>query len=109
MSTTQTKKGLEGLDIVIQVRLPKAIKEGSKLLAFAQAKINESFVVDNIAVREGKNGQPFPSMPSYRGKDKEGAEEWRDIFFPITKEARTLLYDAVIKAYEAALAKAEDA
>ena len=56
--------------------------------------IGGEFAVKNIKLVEGSKGL-FVSMPAYKS-----GEEYRDIFFPVTKEARAELQEAVITEYE---------
>ncbi|MBQ3905396.1 MAG: SpoVG family protein [Lachnospiraceae bacterium] len=56
--------------------------------------IGGEFAVKNVRLVEGSNGL-FVAMPSYKSGD-----EYRDIFFPVTKEARQALQEAVIGEYE---------
>ncbi|MBR3510358.1 MAG: SpoVG family protein [Lachnospiraceae bacterium] len=56
--------------------------------------INDEFCVKNVRLVEGSNGM-FVAMPSYKSGD-----EYKDIFFPVTKEARSSIQEAVIKEYE---------
>ena len=52
------------------------------------------FAVKNVKIVEGSKGL-FVSMPSYKS-----GEEYRDLFFPVTKEARAELQEAVLNEYE---------
>ncbi len=56
--------------------------------------INDEFCVRNVRLVEGSNGR-FVAMPSYKSGD-----EYRDIFFPVTKEARASIQEAVISEYD---------
>lgn len=56
--------------------------------------INDEFCVRNLRLVEGSNGR-FVAMPSYKSGD-----EYRDIFFPVTKEARASIQEAVISEYD---------
>jgi stage V sporulation protein G len=64
------------------------------LKAFASITIDDEFVVTGIAVREGKNGL-FISMPS-----RKHGSEYKDICFPITKEAREQITQAVLSKFD---------
>ncbi|MBI3332478.1 MAG: septation protein SpoVG family protein [Candidatus Omnitrophica bacterium] len=63
--------------------------------AFCDVAIAESFLIKGIKVIEGKNGL-FVSMPREQGKDGN----WYDTVIPLTKEARALVSEAVLCAYE---------
>ena len=56
--------------------------------------IGGEFAVKNVKIVEGSKGL-FVSMPSYKS-----GEEYRDLFFPVTKEARAELQEAVLNEYE---------
>lgn len=57
--------------------------------------IEDSFVVQNISVVEGKNGL-FVSMPAY----KNSRGDYQDIAFPISKEFRKKLFSAILDIYK---------
>ena len=77
----------------VRVYLRKASKK-SNLLASVQIELNDEFVVTGLKVLDGKNGE-FVAFPSEKWKD----EEYHDIAFPITKEAREMICDAILDAY----------
>ena len=68
--------------------------------ATASVNINGCFAVRGIKVMESSRGL-FVSMPSY----KAGNGEYKDICFPCTKDARMEFDNAVINAYQQALAQ----
>ena len=70
-------------------------KEGSHIKGLARMYIEDSFVVQNISIVEGKNGL-FVSMPAY----KNGRGDYQDIAFPITKDFRSKLYGAILDTYK---------
>lgn len=77
-------------------------EEGSRK-GLARMYIDESFVVSNISVVDGEKGL-FVSMPSVKtGKSYKGKPDFRDVCFPVTKEFRQTLYDAVLDEYNKAL------
>lgn len=75
--------------------------EKDNLLGFASVVLNESFVVNDIRILQGKNGS-FVAMPSQKtGKQTtEGKDVYRDICFPITKDFRNELFKEVMDAYQ---------
>jgi len=80
----------------IQVaRLFRVEKQGSKLKAFVDLCIGDSFIVKGFKVVEGVKGL-FISMPSQPGKDGK----WYDSVFPITKEKRQELSEVILSAYK---------
>lgn len=60
--------------------------------------INSQLVIKNFTVREGKRGL-FVSYPSHFDKKNN---EYRDDVFPLTKEGREAINDAIMDAYYAA-------
>lgn len=71
------------------------INNGGKVKAYASVNIDEAFAIKNLRIVEGSKGL-FVAMPSV--KNHKG--EYEDIFFPVSKESRQMLNDAVISAYE---------
>ena len=55
------------------------------------------YAIKGLRVVQGKDG-PFVAMPQRMVKG-----EYQDVVFPVTKEARARLMDAVLDAYEQAL------
>ena len=82
------------------VRVTPFEREGSNVVGLANIVLNDSFAVGNVSVVQGKNGM-FVAMPSYKAGNK-----YRDVCFPITKEFREKLNDAVLAAYQQAKEKA---
>ena len=85
------KLGLDSLHFSVKVR---AIGK-EMLLAGASVVINGSLVINDVLIKSGNRG-PWVSLPAKKGKDGE----WRDIFHPITKEAREAFNAAVLEAYD---------
>ena len=77
---------------ITQVKVYKFNGEG-KTKAFASVTLDECLVLTGLKVIEGGNGL-FVAMPQTKYK-----EEWKDIFFPVTKEFRQELVDAVLSEY----------
>ena len=67
--------------------------------AFASITFEDSFVVKDLRVVEGRNGL-FISMPSR--KDKKG--EFKDICHPINNETRSQINDAIFEKYNEEIA-----
>ncbi len=66
----------------------------SKTKAFADIAIGE-FVVKGLRLVQGEKGM-FLAMPQEKAKDGK----WYNTFFPATKEARKVLSETVLDAYE---------
>ena len=77
----------------VRVRLAKS--DNGKLKAVASITIDGCFAVHDIKIIDGNNG-PFIAMPSR--KTPEG--EFKDIAHPINPEARALISDMILKAYQ---------
>lgn len=78
------------------------IKNGGNVKAYASVNIGSAFAVKNLRIIEGNKGL-FVAMPSV--KNHKG--EYDEIFFPISKESRAALNNAVITAYEQKLEMAQ--
>ncbi len=70
--------------------------------AFVSLTINDSFKINDITVRESKDGSLFVAMPGYRTNkvDEYGNPVYRNYCYPITAEFRKELFDNILKAYE---------
>ena len=87
--------------IQYDVKIHSLYPEGS-CRASASVNLNGSFAIRGLKVMEGANGL-FVSMPSYR----TGNGEYKDICFPCTREVRSQLNEAVLNAYQQALAQSQ--
>jgi len=81
----------------VDVKIGSIRPEGS-IRAIASVNLNDCFAIRNVKVMDGGKGL-FVAMPSY----KAGNGEYKDICFPVTREFRQQLNDAVILAYQQAL------
>ncbi len=86
---------------VTDVRIRKINQEG-KMKAIVSVTLNDAFVVHDVKVVEGQNGL-FVAMPSKRMPDGE----FKDIAHPISQEARSVIQQAVLQAYDEAEQQAE--
>ena len=82
---------------ITEVRVYPLSNKDSNLKAFASITLDDAVCITGIRIVEGKNGV-FMSMP--QSKDNDG--EYHDVAFPITKDAREAIQDAVLDEYEAA-------
>lgn len=82
---------------ITDVRIRKVNVEG-KMKAIVSVTFDDAFVIHDVKVVEGQNGL-FVAMPSR--KTPEG--EYRDIAHPISTSARSVIQEAVLKAYEEAI------
>lgn len=72
----------------IQIRFPE--NEESNVVAYVSLVFYNSFVVTGFKVIWGKKGL-FVAAPS-----RQGSTSYYDIAYPITKEYRKALYDAIL-------------
>lgn len=80
----------------VRVRLIK--KQDAKLKAVASIIVDDCFVIHDIKVIEGTDGN-FIAMPSRKTPDGE----FKDIAHPINTNTREAIRDKVFVAYEQAL------
>ena len=73
--------------------------EGSSTRAFASANIGGAFAIHGIRVIDSQKGL-FVAMPQNSYTAEDGETKYRDLFHPITAEARAELNDKVMEAYE---------
>lgn len=71
-------------------------REGSNIRGLARIYFEDCFVVSNISIIQGKEKE-FVAMPSYKAGNK-----YRDVCFPVTKEFREKINDAVLDTYRQA-------
>ncbi|EEU03107.1 stage V sporulation protein G [Eubacterium saphenum ATCC 49989] len=87
---------------ITDVRVRRLNGDG-KMKAIVSITFDDEFVVHDIKVIEGQNGL-FIAMPSRR----MGDGDFRDIAHPLISETRNKIKDAVLDAYEKALAEQEN-
>ncbi len=87
---------------ITDVRVRLVSKDDAKLKAVASITIEDSIVVHDIKVINGRDGL-FISMPSRKTPDGE----FKDIVHPINTETREMVKNAILAAYEAEVNKAE--
>lgn len=86
----------------VDVKISSIRPEGS-VRAIASVNLNNCFAIRNVKVVDSSKGL-FVAMPSYRA----GNGEYKDICFPVTKEFREQLNNAVLDAYKQALTQSQD-
>ena len=87
---------------ITDVRVRLVNKEDSKLRAIVSMTIDSVFVVHEIKVISGQNGN-FVAMPSRKNREGEN----KDIAHPIDTPTRELLNKTILEAYEKALKEAD--
>lgn len=84
------------------VEIKRLLKDARKATkAFCDVVIDDSIVIHDISVVDGKNGL-FVAMPRSSWTNKQGEEISRDVVHPISSSARKEISTAVMAAYEAA-------
>lgn len=84
-------------------------RDGSNIKGIARIYIEESFIVNNVNILQGKENI-FVSMPAYKTKqiDEQGKPMYQDVCYPVTKEFRKKLYAEIVREYEQAKEKGRD-
>ena len=108
-SAYNNRKTLPGGELIVGEDKPKRIpynikispvsREDSSLCGMGRMYIDDSFVINNIRLMNGKNGI-FVSLPDYRTeKLRDGKPVYRELVFPVTKEFREELFGKIEKTY----------
>lgn len=76
-------------------------REGSNIKGLARIFFEDSFIVNNVNILQGKESL-FVAMPSYKTKqtDENGKPKYQEVCYPVTKEFRDKLYKEIISSYE---------
>lgn len=107
MSKTQTAPKIaqsaaeQPLPMKIDVKIG-SIRPDGNVRAYASVNLNDCFAIRNVKIVDSTKGL-FIAMPSY----KAGNGEYKDICFPVTKEFREQLNQAVVDAYQQALTQSQ--
>ena len=80
---------------ITDIRIRLVTKEDSKLKAVASFTIDSAFVIHDVKIIEGANGN-FIAMPSKQAP----SGEYRDIVHPLNTETREQISSAILAAYE---------
>ncbi len=108
--TQQGRVGDERLEMPeFSVTVTPYEKEGSNIRGLARIYFEDSFIVNNVSILQGKNSL-FVAMPSYKTSqiDENGKPIYQDVCFPITKEFREKLYGDIIETYEREMKKRQE-
>lgn len=84
-------------------------REGSNIRGLARIYFDDSFIVNNVSILQGKD-RVFVAMPSYKTKqtDEQGKAVYQDVCYPVTKEFREKLYAEIVSQYEKAKEQSEN-
>jgi stage V sporulation protein G len=80
----------------VDVKIYKTKGEGA-VKAFATVTLDDAYAVRNLKIVDGTKGL-FVAMPS-EPIERDGKQEYRDTFHPVNSDARKVLVDAVMDAY----------
>jgi stage V sporulation protein G len=83
---------------VTEVRISPA--KGGKVRAFASVVFDDSFIVNDLRVVEGREGQVFVTMPARKTRNGQ----MRDIAHPLNSDTREQIEERVLEEYRTALA-----
>ena len=81
---------------VTEVRISPA--KGGKVRAFASVVFDDCFIVNDLRVIEGREGQVFVTMPARKTRNGQ----MRDIAHPLNSETREQIEERVLAEYQAA-------
>lgn len=81
---------------VTEVRISPA--KGGKVRAFASVVFDDSFIVNDLRVIEGREGQVFVTMPARKTRNGQ----MRDIAHPLNSDTREQIEQRVLEEYKAA-------
>ena len=84
-------------------------REGSNIRGLARIYFDDSFIVNNVSILQGKD-KVFVAMPSYKTKqtDEQGKAVYQDVCYPVTKEFREKLYSEIVSQYEKAKVQSDN-
>ena len=85
---------------ITDVRVFPVDINGSMVQAYATVTFDESLVIRDMRIIEGKNGI-FLSMPARRRRNGE----FQDICFPISAKLRDIMEDKVLEKFNQEIAK----
>ena len=81
---------------VTEVRISPA--KGGKVRAFASVVFDDCFIVNDLRVIEGREGQVFVTMPARKTRNGQ----MRDIAHPLNSETREQIEERVLEEFETA-------
>ena len=87
--------------MMFKAKLKRFIRADSNLMAYGDITINNEIVLKKVAVMQKKDGSGI--FVSYPSKKNEKSGEYEQFYYPITRESREALNNAVLEAYSALL------
>lgn len=82
---------------VTEVRISPA--KGGKIRAFASIVVDDCFIINDLRVIEGREGQLFVTMPARKARNGQ----MRDIAHPLNRETREEIDARVLEEYDIAV------
>ena len=82
---------------VTEVRISPS--RGGKVRAFASIVIDDCFIINDLRVLEGREGQLFVTMPARKSRNGQ----MRDVAHPLNSEVREEIETRVLEEYERAV------
>lgn len=82
---------------ITSINIRKVEGDDPNLKAFANITIDDALAIKDLRIIEGSS-RTFVAMPSRKNKDGKH----RDMVYPINQEARDMLEEAILKAYNEA-------
>lgn len=86
--------------MTFDVKIHRLKDNGKHIKAVASVTIDNSYALHKVRIIETDKGT-FVGMPYETYTDRDGNTIRKDLFHPITSEARKALEDAVLAAYNA--------
>ncbi len=85
-------------------------KEGSSIKGLVSLKIENCIAVNNITIKESREGKLYIDMPSYKSRqvDEQGKAVYKDICNPVTAKFQEKLSVVLISRYETVKASTKD-
>lgn len=82
------------------VPLENSVNNG--VLAVGRIYLNEDFVLNNVTIRETRDGGKFVAFPSYKSNevDEQGRAVYKEFAYPSSKESRDNINKIVMAAYQ---------
>ena len=88
------------MSIITNVSVYTLNDSNSKTVALATVTISDCLVLTGLRIVKGKKGM-FVSMPQRKlSKPDKNGNEYADIFFPVTKDFREELNNAIMDEYD---------
>lgn len=84
--------------------------DSGNLRGLASINFNDSFLVNNIQIKESREGKLFVAYPSYKTNKRreDGSDIYNNICYPVTRECREKLNMAILESYELEMKKSKE-